>query len=132
VSGKRFTKTRFNLAKNAYPGKPMTKVKKTIPVKAMDNPQEFAYIPKKCIELPIELRFRQDLSWAEKCFISEIASMCDSSNCCVYNIRALSKLFRVSTATINLWINNLAKRNAIEINKKRGPDGWYQYIKLLS
>ena len=88
------------------------------------------YTPHDVIEMPKSLRFRKDMSWGEKCFISEVHSLSDENGCCVFNGKALAELLGISQVTINGWVKKLSEREKIEIGKKRESGVWVQYIKI--
>ena len=76
-----------------------------------------SYTPETTICIHRDIRFHPGLTYAQKLFYAEIASLCnkDNENKFYYTSRKLMSLFGVSHQTILNWIRSLSNNNLLEV-----------------
>lgn len=71
--------------------------------------------PKEFIKMG-DIRFKKGIPASVKIFYCELVSMCEDEGTIVVNAEYFAKLYQVTTVTISYWINNLLKRQLINMS----------------
>ncbi len=82
---------------------------------AREKKPKVSIVPKDFIKMG-EIRFAKKIPASVKIFYCELASMCEDTGTIEVNAEYFAELYQVTTVTVSYWINNLLKRQLINMS----------------
>lgn len=82
---------------------------------AREKKAKVSIVPQNFIKMG-EIRFKKGIPASVKIFYSELAAMCEDHGTIEVNAEYFAELYQVTTVTVSYWINNLLKRQLINMS----------------